>query len=113
MSGYIPLLLRAFQRRLVFVSGLSRRIMKMATMRPDEVLLQLLPSPPSANAHLSAVGPSSLMSVCEDSRPYQPLYASKNRRTLQTLVMLLSQRLRMCYPKRIEWPAEQPSPYVS
>jgi hypothetical protein len=109
MSGLLFRAGSASQRRL---SGMSLRIRKMAKMRPDEVLLQPLPSPMSVGIYPSASGPSSPTSACEDHRLYRPFYASDEQGTLKVYVGTLSEKLRMYYPKRIEWPDEQHSPYV-
>jgi hypothetical protein len=115
-SGYAPLLFRASsasQKRPVNLSDMSRHIVKMAKMRPDEVLLQHLPSSMSVGIYPSTSGPSSPTSLCEDRCLYPPFHASDEQRTLKVYVSILSEKLRMYYPKRIEWPDEQPPPYVS
>lgn len=114
MSGYAPLLFRAsssFQLRPVCLS-ISRRIMKMAKMCPHEVLLQPPPSPISVGIYPPVSSPSLPMSACEDHRIYRTFHASDEQRTLEAYVSVLSEKLRMYYPKRIEWPGEQPPSYV-
>ena len=116
MSGYIHLLFRAgiaLQRRPTCVSGLYRRTMRTMAMHPHEVLLQPLPPLTSTDVGASTVDSSSPISIDVDHRPYRPLYVSDHQKTLQRAVVKLSRDLRRCYPKLIQWAAEEPSPYVS